>query len=123
MSDCRTNLAMGVLLVALLGAGYGVTKLALRPKPTLWEAAAVGDIATVDRWLARGKGVNDAGLTGYAPLHFACGPDGTPEMVRHLIAAGATVDLKGPGDETPLMRAEQFGRDDLAEIVRAAGSP
>ena len=112
--------------VALLGvlvvAGVGLTRKALAPKPTLWEAAALGDTALVEQWIERGKGVSEPGLTGYTPLHFACGPKGSAETVRFLLAHGADPNAVGPGEETPLMRAELWENEEVARVLREAGA-
>ena len=118
----KSPLPVVVLLGMLVIAGAGITRMALRPKPTLWEAAAAGDVETVAEWIARGKDVNEPGLTGFTPLHFACGPKGGVEVAKYLLEAGADPNAVGPGNETPLMRAKMWQLAETEKLLREAGA-
>ncbi len=76
----------------------------------LFRAAAEGDIATIQHYLAEGNSVNVTSLVrgdtyGLTLLHVAV-EVGQHEVTRRLLAAGADVNAEQfPNEETPLYRA------------------
>jgi len=60
---------------------------------------------------------------GRTPLHFAC-QEGSAEIVRALIAAGAMVDTRESYGKTPLSTAVFNSRGDgtVIALLRAAGA-
>jgi hypothetical protein len=85
--------------------------------PPLVLAALADDLAGLDAALARAptQGELDDALLG-AAAHAS------PEVVRRLLAAGASVQAHEEGGDTPLLRAASSDRPDTVEILLAAGS-
>ena len=83
--------------------------------PNLLGAIISGNLVELKAALTAGASVTDpigsgpnAGMT---PLHLAAAtPASSQEVIRTLIAAGATVDARTPDGRTPLMLAAEFGR-------------
>ncbi|MGC8529523.1 MAG: ankyrin repeat domain-containing protein [Leptospirillia bacterium] len=71
---------------------------------SLVNAAAAGDISSIDRALAHGAHINARTKFGNTPLMWAINL-GHPEAVRHLLQKGANPDLGNANAITPLMVA------------------
>jgi ankyrin repeat protein len=58
---------------------------------------------------------------GVAPLHLAAA---NADIIRHLIAAGATIDARNTQGETALFLAARLGMSDaVAALLEAGASP
>jgi ankyrin repeat protein len=88
--------------------------------PPLVRAAARGDDGEVARLLARGTDPNEADITGWTALHAAATRDHA-DVVRRLLAVGATVDARSDDDFTPLLNAVSAARP-VIEALLAAGA-
>ncbi len=71
---------------------------------SLINAAAAGDLPSIDRALRHGAHINARTKFGNTPLMWAINL-GHPEAVRHLLAKGADPDLGNANAITPLMVA------------------
>ena len=85
--------------------------------PPLVLAALTDDLERLDAALAAGpsQGELDDALLGAAA-------QASPEIVRHLLAAGASVRAREEGGDTPLMRAASNDREETTDILLTAGS-
>lgn len=71
---------------------------------SLWEAAALGRVAGLERWAASGAGVGGHAADGFTALHLAC-YFGHPEAAAWLLAQGADPTAAAPGGLQPLHSA------------------
>lgn len=71
---------------------------------SLWEAAALGRVAGLERWAARGAGVGGPAADGFTALHLAC-YFGHPEAAAWLLARGADPVAAALGGLQPLHSA------------------
>lgn len=124
-------LAAGLLLFHFTGGlrGRGSDEAAGPPTaaPSLVEALATNDIASLKKAVATGVNVNapiDGGPnSGMAALHLAAAsPGASPDTVRVLLSAGARVDAPGPDGRTPLMYAAELGRIDVVVALANANA-
>jgi len=90
------------------------------PRPLL--AAAQADIT---KWLEAGARIHNIAaqfpLAETAQAHLAV-EKGDKEMVQLLVSKGADVNTRDRNKRTALLRAQQVGRLDLEQILRAAGA-
>ena len=139
------GLVVGVLAVAgWIGFGF-LSKPTLRElaKGSIHHACLLGDVAEIYRHLANGTDVNslDESLACASPLHWMCLQErsitidrykggyfleGTRlEIVRHLIANGADVNLKLTKGEcagmTPLDLARLNEENEVADLLEQHG--
>lgn len=93
-----------------------------QPLPTLWEAAATGDIDSLEAHRQAGASMNslepEAGVT---PLTVAAG-SGELDAVRWLLANGADVNARGGDGGSSLLAAAFLGRAEAARILLEAGA-
>jgi ankyrin repeat protein len=111
-----------IAAVVLVGCG-GPSEAEL----ALMDAARGGDIQAVKHHLAAGVDVNVI-YKGQTPLHLAA-TFRTPsignqrkEIVELLIAAGADVNAKDEGGQTPLHKAASGGHKEIVELLIAKGA-
>ena len=73
----------------------------------------------VELLLSFGADIQDRGINGYTPLHYAASLD-DPKTVELLLAHGADPNARTDVDDyfTPLEEAELLGRDAAAEMLR-----
>jgi ankyrin repeat protein len=73
----------------------------------------------VEMLLSFGADIQDRGINGYTPLHYAASLD-DPKAVELLMAHGADPGAKTDVDDfnTPLEEAELLGRSNAAETLR-----
>lgn len=81
----------------------------------LYCAVGLGDIAEVDRRLARGGNIQTVSADGHTLLHCAC-KHGHVEIVSLLIAKGADIWVKNDHGDTPFHLACLYGH---IEVVRS----
>jgi ankyrin repeat protein len=77
----------------------------------------------IELLIAKGADINGRDDHGWAPIHWAA--HGNKEVMELLIAKGADVNAKvnfGHRDWTALQLAIDFGRMDVAEVLRKAGA-
>uniref|UniRef100_A0A0K8T4B7 Uncharacterized protein n=3 Tax=Lygus hesperus TaxID=30085 RepID=A0A0K8T4B7_LYGHE len=88
----------------------------------LWYPAMQGDLAQIDKILAKGVDVNSTDKSGYTPLHYAV-RTGDISVVRKLLKAGANVNLKTKaGQATPLHRAAAAGHSEVVKLLLEHGA-
>jgi ankyrin repeat protein len=92
-------------------------------------AAWKGDEATLSALIAKGADVNVVDVwQGMTPLDYAlrlddpAQPRRASRFAKRLIAAGADVNVKGRGGETPLMRAAGGDSEVFKLLLRARGA-
>lgn len=87
---------------------------------SLRDAVLTGSAKDVDALL--GAGISpDTLIDGFAALHFAAG-DGRLPVIKVLLRAGATVDMRCGGGGTPLYVAAQMGQLAAARRLVEAGA-
>lgn len=87
----------------------------------LMLAAIKGQVALVQRLLARQAQVNKPGWT---PLHYAVshvGPE-AQAIVRLLMEQHAYIDAASPNGTTPLMMAARYGQADVVQLLLGEGA-
>lgn len=93
-----------------------------QPLPTLWEAAAGGDIDALEAHRQAGTSLNslepEAGVT---PLTVAVGSD-QRETAHWLLANGADVNARGGDGGSSLLAAAFLGRADGVRLLLEAGA-
>ncbi|XP_065183824.1 ankyrin repeat domain-containing protein 17-like isoform X2 [Sycon ciliatum] len=90
--------------------------------PLLCSAAEVGDVDEVRRLLACNTPPNGIGLGNKNSLHFAC-MSGHAEVVKLLLDAGATANIKGGSQQrTALHYAALSGCVEVAQCLLEAGA-
>ncbi|MBK9795713.1 MAG: ankyrin repeat domain-containing protein [Holophagaceae bacterium] len=93
---------------------------------SLWEAAALGRVADLERWVARGAGAGGPAADGFTALHLAC-YFGHPEAAASLLAQGADPAAPAPGGLQPLHSAlaspALTSVPALVRMLLAAGAP
>ena len=87
----------------------------------LIEAAAKGDLAAVERLLARGAGVDARDGSGRTAL-LAATHGNHVAVARALIAAGADVNAKDGIEDSPYLYAGAEGRTEILKLTLAAGA-
>ena len=105
----------------LIATSLGVSGLALAhgAGPTIWAAAALGQRAEVDRFLAEDAAALSArGVFGFTPLNWAV-TNGHTALVAHLLDRGA--EDPNTWGRSLVAWAEQCGRSAVAELLRARG--
>ena len=93
-----------------------------KPLPSLWEAAAEGDIDSLEAHLKAGANLNSLEPQfGVTPLTIAVGSDQS-ETTRWLLDNGADVNARGGDGGSPLLAAAFLGRAATASILLDAGA-
>jgi ankyrin repeat protein len=115
-----------VLAAAYSGHPRMAERLADKVGPdglSLFEAAAVGDVAAVRRRLSEGWEIEDRSDDGYTPLHMAA-YFGRLEVARLLLERGADRNPVSSNDSrvTPLHSAVSARHRDLAGLLLALGA-
>jgi len=86
------------------------------------EAAGIGDVEKVRQFLAADASLIDhEDITGGMPLHWAA-VNGKLEVVRMLIEAGANVNARDNGGETPLANACRRQDQETIELLLEHGA-
>jgi hypothetical protein len=87
----------------------------------LWDAAHIGDAATVSSLLQQGADANTATASGETALHAAVAAGSLPTVVQ-LVNQGANVNAVTSTGWTPLHHAARFGRADAANFLIQKGA-
>ena len=90
-------------------------------RQSFFTAARLGDVSTVDSYLAQGTNVNARDNTGATALHYGAG-QGHLSIVQTLLAHGANPNSQDGLGKTPMMAAAEVGYRDIIEALRAAGA-
>ena len=94
----KTHILVVTLLISLLLT----TRAAGSTKDSIFDAAAKGDIKTVDELLAGGTSVDTTDQEGRTPLMFASGTGQNP-LIYALLSIGADIKAQDKVGRTPLM--------------------
>lgn len=111
-----------VLRLLVTGAARDV--LTANGESALCLAAANGDTATCEALVLAGADVNTHRARGWLPLHVAA-RDARPDLVRRLLAAGATPSATVGENNTPVLVLAAATRDDeeSLRLLLAADAP
>jgi len=91
-----------------------------RDQPLI-EAAAKGDLAAVERMIARGVNIDARDGRGRSAL-LAATHGNHVAVARALIAAGADVNAKDGIEDSPYLYAGAEGRNEILKLTLAAGA-
>jgi beta-lactamase regulating signal transducer with metallopeptidase domain len=92
------------------------------PRTTVHEAAAAGDVSSIERLIASNPGLlNAVGERNMTPVALAAWND-QPDAAARLIELGADVDIKNHNGLTPLFCALDRGRPGMARLLLAGGA-
>ena len=95
--------------------------LAAGAKKTIYAAAYLGDVQWVARGIAHGFDVKEQDENGHTILHAAA--QGNQQKVAEVIvAAGASIDIRGDEDATPLYHAADRGHVVIAQWLMDKGA-
>ena len=97
--------------------GMGVVRKRGENKITIYEAANIGDLETVEKLLESGTDVNQKNRQGYTPLMAA----GTKEIAEFLISKGASVN-ESTIFGTALHEAVNSRRYEVAKVLLENGA-
>jgi uncharacterized protein len=86
-----------------------------------FRAAALGDLAEVQRAVRQGIPVDSLDIEGRTALMLAA-YEGHSTVVESLLKSGATVDLPGPFNRTALMLAASGTSAETVEVLLKAGA-
>jgi len=86
----------------------------------LADAARVGDVKEVEKYLAKGADVN-AQWFGRTPLHVAA-DEGKTEVIVFLLAKGADINAKSKFDKTALDFAVLKGDKKTIDLLKSKGA-
>jgi len=93
-----------------------------KPTKSLRQAAAEGDIEQVKALISKGADVNERGVWGNTPLHYAS-RTGHAEVAKLLISKGAYVNAPdGRNGMTPLHCAAGSGNKQIVELLLSKGA-
>jgi Ankyrin repeats (3 copies) len=126
---CVIAVTLSIFLLGLLSLPYGfwqrlfVARLASGPHAAQFVvyAAAVGDLATVKAFLARGIPVDVRDRDGKTGLYGAA-VEGQTEVIKYLIAAGADVNAIDLSGDSPLEVANEMNREEAARYLSDHGA-
>jgi hypothetical protein len=108
-----------------VGLGSGGESFEDPDQTALMRAAGQGDVKTVKQLLASATTteVNSLDQGGQSALILACqSPNGNPEVVKALIAAGANVNLRSRNGYTALTWANTRNNPEITRMLRRAGA-
>jgi ankyrin repeat protein len=106
----------------LVSRGADARARSKRGETPLADAAERGDLEAVKLLLDKGADVNAMDYRGYTPLMHATQYDrDEPEIVRLLLARGATVNVTAEG-QTPVSIAARRGDTELTRLLREAAA-
>ena len=91
--------------LALLVLALGACQPRAVPNDPIIASVRANDAAAIAAYIANGGDVNLKDREGNPLLYIASGPQGGPEAVAALIAAGARVDTRSAKGRTPLENA------------------
>lgn len=114
-------------LLSLMLAGMAPPREPLEPAPftleqRFLEAARQGDLATLEKALARGVSIQAKDDLGRSSLLLAARDAGSLEVVRYLRAKGAPVDTPDLGGRAAISWAAGEGRLPIVRELAAAGA-
>ena len=110
------GMALGVMMLAFVTAGCGGAKP--QKTMTLFEAAAEGNLAEVQRLLSEGADVNAPDPSGATPLHAAV-YGRHKDVIRLLVNEGADVNARDNDGDSP---ADFAANTDLGSLLKS-GKP
>ena len=105
------------------GVGFEIdTPITEYEDTLLSEAAAKGNVGVVEEVLGRGASVASVSTFGATPLHRACF-HGQEEVIRILVAAGASLTARTSHDNsTPLMKLKEGVDDEIRRLLTPASA-
>jgi ankyrin repeat protein len=123
----RVSAIVAAALASLILAAMAPPQEPLAPAPYTLEqrflqAARVGDLATLEKALARGVSIQARDDLGRSSLLLAARDAGSLEAVRYLRAKGAPVDTPDLGGRAAISWAAGEGRLAIVKELAAAGA-
>lgn len=111
------------LVVAVIVFGFVAISVPIyaQNETDLWEAVALGDLATLQRALDVGVDPDVLEPNGATPLIVAA-MFGQTDLVRFLIEKEATLDIQNNDGATALHVAALFGHPQAVSLLLAAGA-
>jgi len=119
------RLAAGLLSLTLAGVASPGEPLAPAPytlEQRFLEAARQGDLATLEKALARGVSIQAKDDLGRGALLLATRDAGSLEVVRFLRTKGAAIDTPDLGGRTAISWAAGEGRLEIVRELAGAGA-
>lgn len=117
----------GLFFLSLMGI-LVLTLGAQTKNSTVFKALDEGSLEVLKKYLAQKGSPNLTDEEGYSLLHRACmvgasrDQETSQEEVKLLTEAGADVNQRAPGEQTPVMTAVQTGDQDLVQLLLDAGA-
>lgn len=108
-------------LCALLLFFFVLIPAQATPNDDLYEAAMLGQLASLKRALSRGANVNARDDIGRTPLMWTA-MTGHPRIAKLLIKKGSDVNVHDDGKWTALMQAADYGHADVVSVLLNAGA-
>ena len=109
--------ALAILVLAL-----GACQPRAVPNDPIIASVRANDAAAIAAYIANGGDVNLKDREGNPLLYIASGPQGGPEAVAALIAAGARVDTRSAKGRTPLENAVGWCDIQMVQLLLYAGA-
>ena len=111
-----------VVLFVMLTAPIAAQQQPLTPAETaLFEAAYLGKLSDVERWITDGTAVDAADMEDRTPMMLAAF-NGHRQVVSYLLTHGAQVDSKDSTGRTALMYASSGPYAETVEVLLDAGA-
>lgn len=110
------------VVAALIRAGADVNHQSVAQGTALHQAAAAGALRSIELLLDAQANPNaNSGRSGVVPLMLAV-QHGRTEVVKLLLARGASVNATSPELSTPLLLAASQRKTEIAKLLLAAGA-
>ncbi len=111
--------AIGTVCGLLLLPSPGLSQEA--PETSIWDAAANGDLETIEGHIAAETDLNELNKTGYTPLHYTVMKT-QPDAAALLLDNGADPDVQNKQEKTALDLAISGSKDEIIDLLLEAGA-
>lgn len=117
------------IVAMILGRESGDKKINLEvewepnERRALHQAAQNGHLKAARLLLAKGAAYDPLDSDGVTPLWLAAGKNGSADLVRELLKAGAKIDVQGyEKNRQPIHQAALYGQVEVARVLLDAGA-